>query len=249
MITFDSSKCVACNSCIRVCPSIEANKWVLDSSGKTVFDIDESKCIRCGACIKACSHNARSYEDDTERFWSDLRGGKEIVLIVAPAIKISFNGSWRHVLEFLKKHGVREIYDVSLGADICTWGHIRYMEQHKGEKIISQPCPAIVNYIKKYCHNALAHLSPVHSPMLCLAVYLRKYLGETRRIAALSPCIAKGDEFKETGIVDYNVTFKRLGELMKREGSDPDKLKGRSSFEFSGTVRAEGTGFTHTGCT
>ena len=120
MITFDSSKCVACNSCIRVCPSIEANKWVLDSNGKTVFDIDESKCIRCGACIKACSHNARSYEDDTERFWSDLRGGKEIVLIVAPAIKISFNGSWRHVLEFLKKHGVREIYDVSLGADICT---------------------------------------------------------------------------------------------------------------------------------
>ena len=240
MITFDSSKCVACNSCIRVCPSIEANKWVLDSSGKTVFDIDESKCIRCGACIKACSHNARSYEDDTERFWSDLREGKEIVLIVAPAIKISFNGSWRHVLDFLKRHGVKEIYDVSLGADICTWGHIRYMEQHKGEKIISQPCPAIVNYIKKYCHKALSHLSPVHSPMLCLAVYLRKYLGESRRIAALSPCIAKGDEFRETGIVDYNVTFKRLGELMKREGSDPDKLKGRSSFEFSGTVGAMG---------
>ena len=240
MITFDSSKCVACNSCIRVCPSIGANKWALDSNGKTVFDIDDNKCIRCGACIKACSHNARSYEDDTERFWADLRSGQQIVLIVAPAIKISFNGSWRHVLDFLKRHGVKDIYDVSLGADICTWGHLRYIEQHKGEKVISQPCPAIVNYVKKYCHKALPHLSPVHSPMLCLATYLRKYLGETRRIAALSPCIAKGDEFKDTGIVEYNVTFKRLGELMKREGSDPDKLKGRSSFEFSGDVGAMG---------
>ena len=36
------------------------------------------------------------------------------------------------------------------------------------------------------------------------------------------------------------MTFKRLGELMKREGSDPDKLKGRSSFEFSGNIGAMG---------
>lgn len=240
MITFDGSKCVACNSCIRVCPTLEANKWIVDDNGKTVFAIDSDRCIRCGACIKACSHNARSYEDDTERFWKDLKNGQEIVLIVAPAIKISFNGSWRHVLDFLKKHGVKEIYDVSLGADICTWAHIRYIEQHKGEKVISQPCPAVVNYIRKYCHEALKHLSPVHSPMLCLATYLRNYLGETRKIAALSPCIAKGDEFRETGIVEYNVTFKRLGELMKREGSDPETLKGRSDFEFSGAVGAMG---------
>ena len=235
MITFDSSKCVACNSCVRVCPSIEANKIEHDANGKPVFNIDPDKCIRCGACVKACSHHARSYEDDTERFWKDLQSGVDIIAIAAPAIKVSFDGSWRHVLDFLKRSGVRDIYDVSFGADICTWGHIRYMEQHPGAKVISQPCPAIVNYIRKNCHDILPNLSPIQSPMNCTAVYLRKYLGEKAKIAALSPCIAKKDEFRETGIIDYNVTFERLGELLERKGVRLSELSGaHSDFEFSG---------------
>lgn len=235
MILFDATKCVACNSCVRVCPTLEANGWKHDENGKLIFDVRDDKCIRCGACIKACSHGARSYEDDAERFWNDLRAGQKITLIAAPAIKVSFDGCWRNVLEYLQKKGAGDIYDVSLGADICTWAHIRYLEQHKGEKLISQPCPAIVNYIKKYCHEALKHLSPVQSPMLCTAVYLRKYLGCKNKIAALSPCIAKKDEFAETGLVDYNVTFERLGEIMAREGVSIESLRGkRSSFEFTG---------------
>ena len=242
MILFNPKKCVACNSCVRVCPTLEANGWKRDENGSIIFDVREDKCIRCGACITACSHGARTYEDDTERFWKDLRAGKRITVISAPAIKVSFDGCWRNVLEFLKKKGVAEVYDVSLGADICTWAHLRYLEAHKGEKLISQPCPAVVNYIKKYCHEALAHLSPVHSPMLCTAVYLRKYLGNTDAIAALSPCIAKKDEFRETGIIEYNVTFQRLGELMEREGVSLESLRGkRSSFEFTGTQGVMGS--------
>ena len=235
MITFEKTKCVACNNCIRVCPSMEANNVDIDENGKTVFNINEDKCIRCGACVKVCSHNARGYTDDTERFWADLKSGTKIVAICAPAVKVSFDGCWRNVLDILKQNGVDKIYDVSFGADICTWGHIRYLEKNPKAKLISAPCPAIVNYIKKFCHEALKHLSPVHSPMLCTAVYLKKYLGENAKIAALSPCIAKSDEFRETGLVDYNVTFERLGELLKRNGTNFESLrKVRSNFEFSG---------------
>ncbi len=241
MITFDASKCVACNNCIRVCPSMEANTVVHDEDGTPRFSINPDKCIRCGACVKVCSHNARSYEDDTESFWADLKRGEKIVVITAPAIKVSFDGCWRNVLEILKKNGVEKIYDVSFGADICTWGHIRYLEKHPKAKLISQPCPAIVNYVRKFCREALPHLSPVHSPMLCTAVYLKKYLGENAKIAALSPCIAKRDEFRETGLVDYNVTFERLGELLERNGVNLDDLrKVRSSFEFTGVQGSMG---------
>ncbi|MEZ3438674.1 MAG: 4Fe-4S binding protein [Oscillospiraceae bacterium] len=235
MITFDSTKCVACNNCIRVCPSIEANTVEHDENGNVRFNINPDKCIRCGACVKICNHNARSYEDDTDRFWADLKNGQKIIAICAPAVKVSFDGCWRNVLDILKKNGVDKIFDVSFGADICTWGHIRYLEQHPKTKLISAPCPAIVNYIKKFCHEALKSLSPVHSPMLCTAIYLKKYLGENAKIAALSPCIAKMDEFRETGLVDYNVTFERLGELLKKNGTNFDSLrKVRSNFEFSG---------------
>lgn len=235
MITFDGTKCVACNNCIRVCPSIEANTVEHDENGNVRFNINPDKCIRCGACVKICNHNARSYEDDTDRFWADLKSGQKIIAICAPAVKVSFDGCWRNVLDILRKNGVERIYDVSFGADICTWGHIRYLEQHPKTKLISAPCPAIVNYIKKYCHDALKSLSPIHSPMLCTAIYLKKYLGENTKIAALSPCIAKMDEFRETGLVDYNVTFERLGELLKKNGTNFDSLrKVRSNFEFSG---------------
>jgi iron only hydrogenase large subunit-like protein len=47
--------------------------------------------------------------------------------------------------------------------------------------------------------------------MLCTAVYAKNHLGETNKLAALSPCIAKKDEFEQTGgLVQYNVTFKML---------------------------------------
>ena len=71
--------------------------------------------------------------------------------------------------------------------------------------------------------------------MLCAAVYLRKYLGVTAKIAALTPCIAKRDEFRLTGVVDYNVTFQHLGELLESRGFHLSEQKGkRSAFEFDG---------------
>lgn len=235
MILFDASKCVSCNSCIRACPTPEANKAIITESGKTIYHIDQDKCIRCGACVKECSHGARTYEDDTESFWNDIKNGQHIALLVAPSIKVGFDGCWRNVLEFLRNNGVKDIYDVSFGADICTWGHLRYLRKNPGKKLISQPCPAIVNYILKYCHDAIPSLSPVHSPILCAAIYLRKYLGIKTKLAALTPCIAKRDEFQMTGIVDYNVTFEHLGKLLESKGFRLADQKGkRSAFEFNG---------------
>lgn len=234
MILFDADKCVSCNSCIRACPVPEANKAVT-RDGKTVYDIDPDKCISCGACVKECSHGARTYEDDTQRFWDDMKSGEKIVLLAEPSIKVAFDGCWRNVLEFLRKSGSGEVYDVSFGADICTWAHIRFVEKQPGKKLISQPCPAIVNYVLKYVPEAVGNLSPVQSPVLCAAVYLRKYLGVTAKIAALTPCIAKRDEFRLTGVVDYNVTFQHLDELLESRGFRLSEQKGkRSAFEFDG---------------
>ena len=36
MILFDANKCVSCNSCIRACPTPEANKAVQTEDGRTV---------------------------------------------------------------------------------------------------------------------------------------------------------------------------------------------------------------------
>ncbi len=239
-IILNSDKCVGCNACVRACPVVDANIAKTNEDGQLIIHIDDKKCIKCGACIKACGHEARTFQDDTMQCIQDLKNGKEVALIVAPAMKVAFDGYWRHVLQWFRKQGVAKIYDVSWGADICTWAHLRYVEQHPGEKIISQPCAAVVNYILKHQPELISHLSPVHSPMLCTAIYMRKFLGYKGKIAAISPCIAKVDEFHDTGIVDYNVTMQHIKEYFKENKINFPKNT-HSEFEFDGDVGLEGS--------
>ena len=68
--------------------------------------------------------------------------------------------------------------------------------------------------------------------MLCEVVYLRKYMNYTGKIAAISPCIGKGDEFRQTGLVQYNVTMDHLKRyFIENEINLPD-IKIYSEFEF-----------------
>jgi len=216
LIKNDASQCIGCNRCIRFCPAEGAN--IAYSEGENIkVKIDGNQCIACGACIDTCQHNSRDYYDDTERFLSDLRAGVPISMFAAPANRA--NGeNWGQLLTWLRQQGVRKIYDVSLGADICTWAHIRYIQKERPGSIITQPCPAIVNYILIYNHDLIKHLSPVQSPMLCTAIYMKKYEGINDNIAALSPCIAKTHEFNATQYVRYNVTLKKLYEYIETHG-------------------------------
>lgn len=239
-ICLDSSKCVGCNACVRSCPVIDANIANMDENGELIIHIDEHKCIKCGACIRSCSHHARFFEDDIDAFMKDMKSGTEIALIAAPSIKIGFDGMWRHVLQWFRNQGISKIYDVSFGADICTWAHLRYLSEHPGEKIISQPCAAVVNYVLKHKNELIPKLSPIHSPMLCLAVYLKKAAGYKGKIAAISPCIAKSDEFHDTGLIDYNVTMEHLRSYFDNNGIKLPEVMKFSEFEFDGEIGMEG---------
>ena len=213
LINNDTATCVGCNRCIRFCPVEGAN--IAYSHGEDIkVRIDHDQCIVCGACIDTCQHDSRDYSDDTIRFLTDLQSGVPISMFAAPAIRTN-GDDWGRLLTWLKQNGVRKIYDVSLGADICTWSHIRYIQKENPKAVITQPCPAIVNYILIYNHDLLPYLSPVHSPMLCTAIYMKKYENINDKIAALSPCIAKSNEFDDTQYVHYNVTIKKLYEYVR----------------------------------
>ncbi len=213
-VTIKEENCIGCNACIRVCPVHDANVAKLSEDGRhSVITIDPEKCIGCGECVRGCKHDARTYIDDTENFFADLGAGKDITVIAAPSLEFT-TPHGQAMLAHLRKLGVKLIYDVSFGADICTYMHIKALREGKIHHVISQPCAAVVEYILKSKQNLIPSLSPIHSPIACTAVYLKKYEGIKGDIACISPCIAKRSEFDETGLVKYNVTFKRFAEYM-----------------------------------
>jgi PAS domain S-box-containing protein len=151
--------------------------------------------------------------------------------MAAPAVKTNIP-EYKKLFTYLKRLGVNKIYDVSLGADICIWAHLKHLESNPAP-FITQPCPPIVTYCEIYRHDLLGRLSPVHSPMACTAVYMKEHEGIKDKIAALSPCMAKKAEFKSTGLADFNITFAKLLEYLK---------------ENNITLPEEETGFDHADC-
>ena len=211
VIRIFEDKCVGCNKCVYVCPVEGANISYM-KDGRSCTRIDEEKCIMCGSCTKICDHNAREFDDDLEGFIGDLKSGDKITLLVGPAFKMNFP-NYKKILGFLKKLGAIEAYDVSVGADITTWAYLRAIKNNNLKSIIAQPRPSIINYVQKYRHELIPFLSPVHSPMMCMAIYLRKYLGNNNMLCFISPCIAKISEINDSntsGLIKYNVTFKKL---------------------------------------
>ena len=230
IIIVNPEKCVGCNACVRTCPAPEANITKMLEDGKFVTTVNPDKCICCGECVRSCQHGARDYKDDTDEFMSYINGHKTAML-VTPAIKTVFPDNWKGILNFFRNKGV-EIYDVSFGADICTWAHVRAIENRRVGNIITQPCAAIVNYIETYQPALLKNLSPVHSPILCTAVYLKKYKGIDLPMAVLSPCIAKKTEFEETKLIKYNVTFGKLKQYFVRNNITISANRADSDFQY-----------------
>ena len=85
-LVFTNDNCVGCNKCISACSCMGACVSTdPDENGVSKIQVDGSKCISCGACFDACEHDAREYNDDTERFFADLKKGVKISLLIAPA--------------------------------------------------------------------------------------------------------------------------------------------------------------------
>ena len=216
IIVVKPEKCVGCNACVRNCPAPEANITKMLEDGRFITSVNSDKCIACGQCLKVCTHNARDYVDDTRICMQRLEKDKTIIL-VSPAIRTALPNHWVGILDWFKSKGC-VIFDIALGADICTWAHLKVMQDQRIIKYISQQCAAVVKYIETYQPSIVKNLSPIHSPIGCTVAYIKKYLRRTNPIAVLTPCIAQKNEFIETGLVEYNVTFNKLMEYFDANG-------------------------------
>jgi iron only hydrogenase large subunit-like protein len=209
-------KCVNCHRCIMVCPVKMCN----DGSGDIV-DHHANLCIGCGECISACSHGARVGLDDFDVFMEDLKAGKDIIAIVAPASAASFDGKYLELNGLLKSLGVQAVFDVSFGAELTVKSYVNYINKNNPVTVIAQPCPTLVSYIEMYRPELIPYLAPADSPMMHVMKMIKRYYPryKNHKIAAISPCFSKRREFDAVGIGDYNVGFTSMSKYLENSGA------------------------------
>jgi iron only hydrogenase large subunit-like protein/uncharacterized protein YukE len=215
VIKIDDEKCINCYACITACPV----KYCMDGSGEKL-GINKDLCIGCGNCVTVCTHKARKIIDDTQQFFDDLKKGAKIIAIVAPAVASVFPGKYLNLNGYLKSRGVKELFDVSFGAELTVYSYVELIKEKRPKLMIAQPCPAIVSFIQIYYPELLPYLAPADGPMLHSVKMIREYYHQydEYKIAVISPCIAKKREFDETKLGDYNVTMLALKEYFEAEG-------------------------------
>ncbi|MDC7219020.1 MAG: methyl-accepting chemotaxis protein [Spirochaetales bacterium] len=214
VIKVDNEKCTNCHQCISVCPV----KFCMDGSGDVII-LNHELCIACGNCIDACSHGARLRMDDFESFLEDSRL-KPMVAIVAPAVVATFGDDMLRVNGLLRSLGVEAMFDVSFGAELTIQSYLEHIKENQPELVISQPCPAIVNYIELYKPELLSYLAPADSPMLHTMKMIKEFYPSfsNHKIVVLSPCLAKKRELEVTGLGDYNITLEGVESYLERIG-------------------------------
>ena len=232
-VIYTNDKCIACNKCIGNCSLMGANVCVINN-GTARMEIDSRKCNDCGKCINVCVHDARSYRDDTDAFFADLKKGEKISIILAPAFFGIYGDQIEQIVGCLKSLGVDKVYDGGYGREISAYLVTKYIKDSKEKNIpnrayISNACPALVTVIQKYHPFLLSKLIPYQSPGICSAIYAHKYLGDTNKIAYMGTCVAMKTEIESEntgGNINYNITFTRVMEKLAEYNLEEYKDKG-----------------------
>jgi len=206
------------------------------------LQINHNICIGCGNCINACTHKARTLIDNTDHFFDDLKQGKKMIAVAAPAVASFFPNQFLNLNGWLHSLGIEAFFDVSLGAELTVITYLDYIKEKAPRTVISQPCPALVTYIEIHHPKLIPYLAPADSPILHTIKMIREYYPQynNHKIAVISPCIAKRREYDETGLGDYNVTMIALKNFMD------DKRINLSSFpkvEYTGVSAERAAGF------
>jgi Na+-translocating ferredoxin:NAD+ oxidoreductase RNF subunit RnfB len=151
---------------------------------------------------------------------ADLKKGKEIIAIVAPAVAASFGGKYLEVNGFLRSLGIKAVFDVSFGAELTVKSYVNYIKKKNPPTVIAQPCPTLVSFIELYRPELIPYLAPADSPMIHTMKMIKRFYPRYRnhRIAAISPCYSKRREFDAVGIGDYNVAFNSIEKYLADAG-------------------------------
>lgn len=224
----DPAKCKECGKCAQACPynaiadlvrpckkSCPVKAIQMDEETQ-LCQIDESKCISCGACVENCPFGAIEAKSSMVNVIGEIKAGKRVVAMVAPAIEGQFGAdiTMASLFKGIEELGFAEVVEVALGGDLtAAFEAEEWAEAYKeGKKMTTSCCPAFVNMIRKHYPSVWDNVSTTVSPMCAVSRLLKATDPEVVTVF-VGPCMAKKSEAAEMNIegnADYVLTIDEI---------------------------------------
>lgn len=221
LITTDKAKCRDCYRCVRVCPV----KAIRISEGQA--KVDGERCIACGTCVRECPQSAKHVRNDIARVRDLLAGSGKKVASVAPSFPAAFADYGGGLLAAaLKKLGFDLVTETAVGAELVAQATADLIARESGSWVTSA-CPVVVNLIDRYYPDLCGKITPIVSPMVAHARYIKSKYGPETRFVFIGPCAAKKEEAEDSpgGDVDAVLTFEELHQALEEAGIDRSALQ------------------------
>lgn len=253
----DQSKCKNCGMCAQVCPYQAIARIIVpcenacpvgaiakDEEGHAHIDFE--KCISCGKCVAACPFGAVHEKSQVIDILKNMKQGKKIVAMVAPAIFGQLPCTPQQLREAILSLGFSDVVEVAEGAEITTKNEAaEFVERmEKGDTFMTTSCCAGYNeLVEKHLPEIKPFRSETKTPAYYTAELVKKENPEVLTVF-FSPCVAKRREAAQNPSIDYILNYEELGAWFTALDVKVDVLEGSN---FRKEAAAEARNFAVTG--
>jgi iron-only hydrogenase group A len=222
--------------------------------GPALFhSMEDSGCISCGKCIEACPVAAIKEKSAIDPVMDALRNPNKVVIVAPdPSVAVTLGEDFNleigsnvegQLFTALNKLGFDEVMNLGLAEEIRMMEEgnelLNRVKSGSNLPLLTSNAPGWQNYVELYEEDSIEQLSTTKSTGQVAGALVKHYyaeqLGYTKEnivFVSVMPHIDKKDDAvrqanKHQGIpdVDYVLTVRELGRLLKRRGIDLTRLE------------------------